>query len=120
MVNTTLTAAGMWALAIPGLGLLSLFVFICSFIPIAGCFISTIPVAFVALTEYGFLKVRSSSSQATTVPHMDVCIPRASSGLCGLPALAKAHVRTCFARMAMTITKLVQRDVLGVLKRAHL
>ena len=57
MVNTALTAAGMWALAIPGMGLLSLFVFICSFIPIAGCFISTIPVAFVALTEYGFLKV---------------------------------------------------------------
>ena len=60
MVNTALTAAGMWALAIPGVGLLSLFVFICSFIPIAGCFISTVPVAFVALTEYGFLKVRSS------------------------------------------------------------
>ena len=62
MVNTTLTAAGMWALAIPGMGLLSLFVFICSFIPIAGCFISTVPVAFVALTEYGFLKVGLSSS----------------------------------------------------------
>ena len=59
MVNTALTAAGMWALAIPGVGLLSLFVFICSFIPIAGCFISTVPVAFVALTEYGFLKVGS-------------------------------------------------------------
>jgi predicted PurR-regulated permease PerM len=36
MVNTALTALGMWALAIPGMGLLSLFVFICSFIPIAG------------------------------------------------------------------------------------
>ena len=59
MVNTALTAAGMWMLAIPGLGLLSLFVFICSFIPIAGCFISTAPIAFVALTEYGFLKVRA-------------------------------------------------------------
>lgn len=58
LVNTGLTAAGMWALAIPGLGLLSLFVFLCSFIPIAGCFISTVPIAFVALTEYGFLKVR--------------------------------------------------------------
>ncbi len=58
LVNTALTAAGMWTLAIPGLGLLSLFVFICSFIPIAGCFISTVPIAFVALTEYGFLKVR--------------------------------------------------------------
>lgn len=40
-----------------GIGLLSLFVFICSFIPIAGVFISTIPIAFVALTEYGFMKV---------------------------------------------------------------
>ena len=70
MVNTALTAAGMWALAIPGVGLLSLFVFICSFIPIAGCFISTVPVAFVALTEYGFLKV---SSRPYCIPHMPNC-----------------------------------------------
>jgi len=34
MVNTILTALGMWALQIPGVGLLSLFVFICGFIPI--------------------------------------------------------------------------------------
>ena len=58
MVNTALTALGMYVLAIPGIGLQSLFVFICSFIPIAGCFISTIPIAFVALTEYGFFQVR--------------------------------------------------------------
>lgn len=57
LVNTALTAAGMWGLAIPGIGLLSLFVFICSFIPIAGCIISTVPIGFVALTEYGFLKL---------------------------------------------------------------
>lgn len=57
LVNTALTALGMWALAIPGMGLLSLFVFICSFIPIAGTFISTIPVGFVALTEYGFTRL---------------------------------------------------------------
>ncbi|KAK9803350.1 hypothetical protein WJX73_007055 [Symbiochloris irregularis] len=57
MANTGLTAMGMWCLAIPGKGLLSLFVFICSFIPIAGCFISTVPIAFVALTEYGFLQL---------------------------------------------------------------
>ncbi|MEW5307469.1 MAG: hypothetical protein WDW36_009864 [Sanguina aurantia] len=57
LVNTVLTAAGMWALEIPGIGLLSLFVFICSFIPIAGCIISTVPIGFVALTEYGFIKL---------------------------------------------------------------
>lgn len=56
-MNTILTALGMWALQIPGMGLLSLFVFICGFIPIAGVIISTIPIGFVALTEYGFTKV---------------------------------------------------------------
>lgn len=57
MANTALTVLGMWILKIPGIGLLGLFVFICSFIPIAGVFISTAPIAFVALTEYGFFKV---------------------------------------------------------------
>lgn len=77
LVNTALTAAGMWTLAIPGLGLLSLFVFICSFIPIAGCFISTVPIAFVALTEYGFLKVRPPSLAAgwQGVPGFDLPVP---------------------------------------------
>jgi hypothetical protein len=59
MANTALTTLGMWILQIPGIGLLGLFVFICSFIPIAGVFISTVPIAFVALTEYGFVKVSS-------------------------------------------------------------
>lgn len=57
LANTALTVLGMWLLQIPGIGLLGLFVFICSFIPIAGVFISTVPMAFVALTEYGFIKV---------------------------------------------------------------
>jgi predicted PurR-regulated permease PerM len=57
MANTALTALGMWALQIPGVGLLSLFVFVCSFIPIAGVIISTTPIGFVALTEYGFIKL---------------------------------------------------------------
>lgn len=56
-VNTILTSLGMWALKIPGAGLLSLFVFCCGFIPIAGVIISTVPIGFVALTEYGFTKV---------------------------------------------------------------
>lgn len=51
-----------------GIGLLSLFVFICSFIPIAGVFISTTPIAFVALTEYGFMKVRCCFSAASRGP----------------------------------------------------
>ena len=59
--NTALTVLGVWLLKIPGIGLLGLFVFICSFIPIAGVFISTVPIAFVALTEYGFIKVSRDS-----------------------------------------------------------
>jgi hypothetical protein len=69
-VNTALTALGMWAMAIPGIGLLSMFVFICSFIPIAGVFFSTVPIAFVALTEYGFIKVR----------HCCFCLPTSRDG----------------------------------------
>lgn len=57
LMNTALTALGMWFLGIPGLLLLSLFVFLCSFIPVAGCILSTVPIGFVALTEYGFLKL---------------------------------------------------------------
>ncbi len=57
LVNTVLTALGMWALSIPGAGLLSVIVFICGFIPIAGVIISTVPIGFVALTEYGFMKL---------------------------------------------------------------
>ena len=82
LVNTALTAAGMWALAIPGLGLLSLFVFICSFIPIAGCFISTVPIAFVALTEYGFLKARSRGSPQCRVWEPLSLLPPQLGGRC--------------------------------------
>ena len=57
LCNTVLTALGMWALAIPGVGLLSVFVFVCGFIPIAGVIMSTIPIGFVAVTEYGFTKL---------------------------------------------------------------
>lgn len=43
MVNTILTALGMWALQIPGVGLLSLFVFICGFIPIVSrCWLAAV------------------------------------------------------------------------------
>jgi predicted PurR-regulated permease PerM len=52
-VNTALTASGMLFLQLPGVAFLSLIVFFCSFIPVAGVIISTVPVGFVALTEYG-------------------------------------------------------------------
>lgn len=53
LVNTALTALGLWALALPGIALLSFVTFVCGFIPVAGVLLSTFPMAFVALTEYG-------------------------------------------------------------------
>jgi predicted PurR-regulated permease PerM len=72
LVNTALTALGMWALAIPGIGLMSMFVFICSFIPIAGVIISTTPIGFVALTEYGFIKLALVIIMVTGVHFVEV------------------------------------------------
>lgn len=72
LVNTGLTMLGMWLLAIPGMGLLSLFVFICSFIPIAGVIISTTPIGFVALTEYGFIKLALVILMVTGVHFVEV------------------------------------------------
>jgi hypothetical protein len=77
-VNTILTCLGMWALQLPGVGLLSLFVFVCGFIPIAGVIISTVPIGFVALTEYGFTKVRPAWGPAGQGGCLDLC-PRNTS-----------------------------------------
>ncbi|KAL6785199.1 hypothetical protein ACKKBG_A02845 [Auxenochlorella protothecoides x Auxenochlorella symbiontica] len=85
VVNTCLTALGMWVLQIPGLGLLSLFVFICGFIPIAGVIISTFPIAFVALTEYGFTKLALVLVMVTGVHFVEAY---------GLnPAIYSAHLK---------------------------
>lgn len=53
-VNTALTLAGLWALGVPGLSFLSLIVFVCSFIPVLGVFLSTAPIVLVALNSAGF------------------------------------------------------------------
>jgi predicted PurR-regulated permease PerM len=51
LLNTCLTAIGLTILGVNGIGLLSVIVFLCSFIPIAGVFISTVPMCLVALTQ---------------------------------------------------------------------
>lgn len=53
VANTVLTFAGMLALRIPSLAMLSLIVFLCSFIPVLGVFISTTPIVLVALNSGG-------------------------------------------------------------------
>ncbi len=53
VVNTILTAIGLYFLGIPNLAFLSLIVFVCSFIPVAGVFISSVPICLTALTTGG-------------------------------------------------------------------
>lgn len=53
--NTMLTALGMWALGLTAnLVFLSTIVFFCSFIPVAGVFISSVPICLEALSQEGF------------------------------------------------------------------
>ncbi|KAG6542439.1 hypothetical protein Mapa_016129 [Marchantia paleacea] len=53
VVNTALTSLGLLVLRVSGVGLLSFFVFLCSFVPVAGVIISTVPIGVVAFTESG-------------------------------------------------------------------
>jgi predicted PurR-regulated permease PerM len=52
-VNTALTLTGLLLLGIPSVTLLSLIVFVCSFIPVLGVFISTTPIVLFALNTGG-------------------------------------------------------------------
>ena len=54
-VNTFLTMIGLIILGIPSVALLSLIVFVCSFIPVLGVFISTAPMVLVALNTGGLM-----------------------------------------------------------------
>ena len=53
LVNTILTALGIWLMGLDNILVLSAIVFFCSFIPVAGTFISTTPIALVALQSDG-------------------------------------------------------------------
>jgi predicted PurR-regulated permease PerM len=52
-VNTALTAIGLAILGVPSLAMLSVIVFVCSFIPVLGVFLSTAPIVLVALNAGG-------------------------------------------------------------------
>lgn len=58
MVNTVLTAIGLWFIQIRDeIAFLSLIVFFCSFVPIVGVFLSSVPICLLALAEGGMTKV---------------------------------------------------------------
>jgi predicted PurR-regulated permease PerM len=51
--NTILTAIGIWMMGLPNILVLSAIVFLCSFIPVAGTFISSTPICLLALQSGG-------------------------------------------------------------------
>ncbi|MEY4673494.1 MAG: hypothetical protein RL148_1278 [Planctomycetota bacterium] len=53
-LNTVLTAIGIWVLGLPNAVFLSTIVFLCSFIPVAGVFISSTPICLLSLQAGGF------------------------------------------------------------------
>ena len=54
VLNTVLTAIGLWLLGLTSkMAFLSMIVFLCSFIPIAGVFISSVPICLLSLQEAG-------------------------------------------------------------------
>ena len=53
IVNTILTLIGLSLLGVPLLAVLSMIVFLCSFIPVLGVFISTLPIILVAINSGG-------------------------------------------------------------------
>ncbi|MEZ5989538.1 MAG: AI-2E family transporter [Planctomycetota bacterium] len=69
LVNTLLTALGMLILGIPNIAFLSAVVFLCSFIPVVGVFISTVPICVEALVGSGFGSVVAVVGMVTAV-HM--------------------------------------------------
>jgi predicted PurR-regulated permease PerM len=53
LINTVLTLCGLLLLGIPLVAMLSVIVFVCSFVPVLGVFISTTPIVLVALNAGG-------------------------------------------------------------------
>lgn len=53
IVNTILTLIGLSILGVPLLAVISMIVFLCSFIPVLGVFISTLPIVLVAINSGG-------------------------------------------------------------------
>lgn len=51
--------SGLITLGVSGPLVLSFIVFLCSFVPVVGVFISTLPMAAAALSDYGMSKVRA-------------------------------------------------------------
>jgi predicted PurR-regulated permease PerM len=69
LCNTALTLVGMEILGIPNAAVLSVIVFVCSFIPVLGVFISSIPICLVAIQKGGIILAIEAAGLITLI-HM--------------------------------------------------
>ncbi len=69
LCNTALTLVGMEILGIPNAAVLSVIVFICSFIPVLGVFISSVPICLVAIQKGGIMLAIEAAGLITVI-HM--------------------------------------------------
>jgi predicted PurR-regulated permease PerM len=53
LVNTVLTSLGLLVLGVPSVAFLALVVFLCSFVPVLGVFVSSVPIGLLALRDGG-------------------------------------------------------------------
>jgi predicted PurR-regulated permease PerM len=67
LVNTLLTFLGLSFLGVPSKFLLSMIVFLCSFIPVLGVFISTTPIGLIALSTGGFTLLLECVAMVTLI-----------------------------------------------------
>mmetsp|Transcript_46497 Transcript_46497/g.110654 ORF Transcript_46497/g.110654 Transcript_46497/m.110654 type:complete len:428 (-) Transcript_46497:29-1312(-) len=119
--NTILTTLGIIYLKISGVAFFSVLVFVCSFIPLAGVIMSTLPISIVALSESGlmtclqvfmmvfvvhaveayFLNPRIYSAKLKLHPLMVLCSLYVTEHVLGIGALFLAVPVTVFATKVM-------------------
>lgn len=74
MVNTALTAIGLWLLQIQPIALLSLIVFFAGLIPVLGTFISSIPILLLAFNSQGWVLTLKAAGMITLVHALEAYI----------------------------------------------
>jgi predicted PurR-regulated permease PerM len=104
LVNTALTAIGLALLGVPSIEVLSVIVFLCSFIPVAGVFISSVPLAMVALGHNGFGNMLLLLGLVTLVHQIEAYILN--------PRIYGAHLR--MNPLVVLILLFVAHNLLGL------
>lgn len=99
LTNTALTLLGILMLQISGVAMLSLIVFICSFVPVAGVILSTVPISLVAVSEGGLFKVVLVMAMVVAIHLVEAYILN--------PAIYSAHLKLhpVLALAALTVAE---------------